>query len=188
MHIQLASGRAKAAAAYPTSLSDAFLDGARMEKKAREERISGQLYVVSDMCEKEEEEVAQEESLQCAYDDVLGNQIDPELVKPARAEEMKGFEEFGAYERVTREDIVASMQVDPSTGLSQGDLRPNEIAEWSQLLHEASRVMKPGGRIYVLFSTIGQNASADNVERFRAVLGGLATSWFPVSWVPVHQK
>lgn len=80
-------------------------------------------------------------------------------------------------ENVTQQDIEISMQVDLETGLSKGDLRSYEVDEWSQLLHKAAAVMKPGGCIYVLFSTIGRNASADNVDRFQEALGDLASPW-----------
>jgi hypothetical protein len=78
---------------------------------------------------------------------------------------------------VTREDIERSMQVDPATGLSKGDLRSEEIREWSGLLQEAASVMSSGARIYVLFSTIGRNASADNAEKMRVALGDFAGLW-----------
>lgn len=80
-------------------------------------------------------------------------------------------------ENVTREDIERSMQVDPATGLSKGDLRSEEIREWSGLLQEAASVMSSGARIYVLFSTIGRNASADNAEKMRVALGDFAGLW-----------
>lgn len=84
----------------------------------------------------------------------------------------------GLYcEDVTKEDIAASEAVDPATGLCLGDLRPEEISEWARLLNKASGTMRPGGRMFVHFSTVGRNASADNVERLRTALGSLAAPW-----------
>merc|ERR1711920_1140345 len=37
--------------------------------------------------------------------------------------------------------------------------------------------MKSGGRIYVLFSTVGRNTSADNVGRFAGALAELTATW-----------
>lgn len=80
-------------------------------------------------------------------------------------------------ENVTREDIEVSMEPDPLTGLAKGDLLPAEVTEWQQLLSDACAAMAPGGRVYVMVSTIGRNASADNVERLRVALGDLVPPW-----------
>jgi len=82
-------------------------------------------------------------------------------------------------ERVTREDIQASMEPNPKSGLCIGDLSPDELAEWASLLCYTCSTMKPGGRLYVHVSTVGRNASADNVDRLRAALGSLAAPWPP---------
>ena len=101
-HIPLLNGRAKWAAEYPQALCDAFLDGLIMEKQAKVERELNVLNELSDMCDKQEEK-DWNESLEKAYDDLTGEELDPKLVKEAREEEMKGFKDFGVYEYVLRE-------------------------------------------------------------------------------------
>jgi len=80
-------------------------------------------------------------------------------------------------ENVTREEINAQSELNLSTGRFAGDLSEKEISEWAELLRRASKVMNPGGRIFVLFSTIGHNSSADNLYRLRIALGPLAAAW-----------
>eukprot|EP00927_Polykrikos_kofoidii_P050998 TRINITY_DN44816_c0_g1_i1.p1 TRINITY_DN44816_c0_g1~~TRINITY_DN44816_c0_g1_i1.p1 ORF type:complete len:393 (-),score=34.45 TRINITY_DN44816_c0_g1_i1:50-1228(-) len=80
-------------------------------------------------------------------------------------------------ENVSRADIEASMRPDPITGGFAGDLSPGELSEWASLLSVASAGMKPGSQIYVHFSTIGRNSSADKVARLEIVLGGMAAKW-----------
>ena len=101
-HIPLLNGRAKRAAEYPQALCDAFLDGLSMEKQVKIESELGTLNELSDMCDKQEEQEWQA-SLEKAYDDLTGEELDPELVKEARSEEMQGFKDFGVYEYVLRE-------------------------------------------------------------------------------------
>jgi len=102
-HVHLESGRAKLAARYPQSLSDAFLDGLAIEEafEGGAKEMLMKLTECSDMCDKEEEKAIRE-SLR-GIDDVTGEELDPVLVTRARGEEMKGFEEFGVYEYVLRE-------------------------------------------------------------------------------------
>ena len=59
-HIQLMNGRAKAAAAYPTALSDAFIDGVKMEVQAKRDRQAGHLMLVADMCDEAESKEIEE--------------------------------------------------------------------------------------------------------------------------------
>ena len=105
-HIPLLNGRAKQAEEYPEALCDAFIVGLLVEISRQKEEQLGSLYQLADMCDPQEEEVWKE-SLEKAWDDITGEEICPKLVKEARAEEMKGFQEFGVYEHVLRSDAKA---------------------------------------------------------------------------------
>merc|ERR1740121_273266 len=55
-------------------------------------------------------------------------------------------------------------------------MTPGEVTAWIDILHKAIAAA-PNSQIFVLFSTVGHNASAENLYRFRNALGELAMPW-----------
>ena len=79
-HVPLTGGRAAKAAAYPTAMCDAFLDGILMETEQRD----SSLFVMDGMCDDAEIEGM------TGIDDVSGEQLEPEKIMAARQQEMDG--------------------------------------------------------------------------------------------------
>ena len=95
-HVHLMNGRAAKAAAYPTAMCDAFLDGILMETEQRDSA----LFAMDGMCED-----AEAEGL-IGIDDVSGEELDPKKVIAARQEEMEGFGKQEVYDYVPREQAA----------------------------------------------------------------------------------
>lgn len=92
--VRLESGRPALVARRPEALQDAFIDGLLVEE-AKDENIEMKLMQLTkypDARDPEEEEDIRRSSI--GVGDVIGKRVDPVLVKRARAEEIKGFEDF----------------------------------------------------------------------------------------------
>ena len=99
-HIQLMSGRAKAAQVYPDELCDAVLRGLKHQLT-----IDGVIRSPMDfkvlMLEDENEEFDNNDfSSEQYYDDVSGKWLDTGLVDAARKEEMDVFKQHNVYTKV----------------------------------------------------------------------------------------
>ena len=94
----LGGGRAKLAAKYPDLLCDSFLSGLRMELDMSVMNLEN----FESMGDPHEEREFWESVV--AVDDVSGKNLDPALVRAARAEEMEGFRKHEVYEYVSRSE------------------------------------------------------------------------------------
>ena len=97
-HITLIGGRAKRAEIYPHQLCREILLGL-MEQMRRDGRIL-QNGCLGSMMAYEEGTEEYHEQMEQFWDDITGKELDPEMVREARAEEMKEFDKHKVYDKV----------------------------------------------------------------------------------------
>ena len=110
-HVQLLSGRAKAAAIYPPALCRAMIKG--FDIWARRVAIGEAPAIFefsrADLCDPVEHE--QVERLGRYVDDIKGTELDAQLAKRARQEELEVFRERNVYEVVQRSDLPPGAKI-----------------------------------------------------------------------------
>ena len=104
--MSLISGRPSAAEIYLPKFCTALVDGIQMWARQRQERVDGPLmgFERSDLVEPEED--AKIEECGIYMDDIKGLELQPELAREARREELQVFRERGAYEVVPRSSMA----------------------------------------------------------------------------------
>ena len=111
-HVHLMSGRAKAAAIYPTELCDALVKGYCFWRKNVVEGPGPRVlmdFARADLCDPEE--IKLEEAQGQYIDDLKGDVLDPGLARKARAEELEVFQERQVYDTVERSRVPRGAKV-----------------------------------------------------------------------------
>ena len=68
-----------------------------MEEVHANEGLAMNLMALADMCDPQEDRVMHDSMI--GVDDVIGEWIEPDLIRKARSEEMSGFQEHEVYHR-----------------------------------------------------------------------------------------
>ena len=112
-HVHLISGKAKAAQVYPRALCQCICEGVAAQKKMDRLGVKSvplmSMEVMEEVVdvsgvEKSDKNVSPSEALHeeavVAFDDVSGEELQPELVKQARKDEITYFRSMGVYDKV----------------------------------------------------------------------------------------
>ena len=135
VHVVLEGGRTKNAQVYPRQFCRAICEGIAAEKRLRSlgleayslEEVKGLSAYGNDPSGELHED---ETELMRAFDDVSGDELKPEMVKAARAEEMLYFKKMGVYKKVPKKVCLQETGREPIgvrwVDINKGDnLHPN---------------------------------------------------------------